>query len=59
MNNGTMLGAGVLLLIIGLILLTGIIQALLTAVAVISIIAGLIIGVIGIVGMLKGNGRGY
>ena len=59
MNNGTMVGAGVLLIVIGLILLTGIIQALLTVVAWIGIIAGVIIGVIGIVGMLKGNGRGY
>ena len=59
MNNGGMVGAGVLLIIIGLLLLTGIVQALLTVVGWIGIIAGVIIGVIGIVGMIKGNSSRY
>ena len=59
MNNGSMVGAGVLLIIIGLILLTGIVQALLTVVAWIGIVAGVIVGVIGLVGMIKGGGSRY
>ena len=59
MSNGGMVGAGVLLIIIGLLLLTGIVQALITVVGWIGIIAGVIVGVIGIVGMIKGGNRGY
>ena len=59
MSNGGMVGAGVLLIIIGLLLLTGIVQALITVVGWIGIIAGVIVGVIGIVGMIKGNSSGY
>ena len=59
MGNGGMVGAGVLLIIIGLLLLTGILQALLTVVGWIAIIAGVIVGVIGLVSMIKGGNRGY
>ena len=59
MGNGGIVGAGVLLIIIGLLLLTGILQALLTVVGWIAIIAGVVIGVIGLVGMIKGGNRGY
>ena len=59
MSGGGMVGAGVLLIVIGLLLLTGILQALLTVVGWIAIIAGVVVGVIGIVGMIKGNNRGY
>ena len=55
MSSGAMVGAGVILIVMGLLLLTGIIQALLTVVGWIGIIAGVIVGVIGIVGMIKGN----
>ena len=59
MGNGGIVGAGVLLIIIGLLLLTGILQALLTVVGWIAIIAGVIVGVIGLVSMIKGGNRGY
>ena len=59
MGSGGMVGAGVLLIIIGLLLLTGILQALLTVVGWIAIIAGVVVGVIGLVGMIKGSNRGY
>ena len=59
MNNGGMVGAGILLIIIGLLLLTGIVQALITVVGWIGIIAGVIVGVIGLVGMIRGGNRGY
>ena len=57
MSSGAMVGAGVLLIIIGLLLLTGIVQALLTVVGWIGIIVGVIVGVIGLVGMMRGNNR--
>ena len=57
MSSGAMVGAGVLLIVIGLLLLTGIVQALLTVVGWIGIIAGVIVGVIGLVGMIRGNNR--
>ncbi len=59
MGNGGIVGAGVLLIIIGLLLLTGILQALITVVGWIAIIAGVIVGVIGLVSMIKGGNRGY
>ena len=59
MGNGGMVGAGVLLIIIGLLLLTGILQFLITVVGWIAIIAGVIVGVIGLVSMIKGGNRGY
>ena len=59
MGNGGIVGAGVLLIIIGLILLTGILQFLITVVGWIAIIAGVIVGVIGLVSMIKGGNRGY
>ena len=45
MSSGGIVGAGVLLIIIGLILITGILQALLTIIGWIGIIAGVIVGV--------------
>ena len=57
MSSGAMVGAGVVLIIIGLLLLTGIVQALLTVVGWIGIIAGVIVGVFGLVGMIRGNNR--
>ena len=59
MGNGGIVGAGVLLIIIGLLLLTGILQFLITVVGWIAIIAGVIVGVIGLVSMIKGGNRGY
>ena len=59
MSSVGIVGAGALLIIIGLLLLTGIVQALITVVGWIGIIAGVIIGVIGIVGMIKGNSSRY
>ncbi|MCY4579883.1 MAG: hypothetical protein OXD31_12660 [Chloroflexi bacterium] len=59
MSGGSLVGAGVLLIVIGLLLLTGILQALLTVVGWIAIIGGVVVGVIGLVGMIKGNNRGY
>ncbi len=56
MSNGGMVGAGVLLIVIGLLLLTGIVQALITVVGWIGIIAGVVVGVIGLVGMIRGKG---
>ena len=59
MSNGGMVGAGVLLIVIGLLFLTGIVQALITVVGWIGIIAGVIVGIIGLVGMVKGNNSRY
>ena len=59
MSNGGIVGAGVLLVVIGLLLLTGILQALLTVVGWIAIIGGVVVGVIGLVGMIKGGNKGY
>ena len=59
MSSVSMVGAGVLLIIIGLLLLTGILQALLTVVGWIGIIAGVIVGVIGLVGMVRDNNSRY
>ena len=59
MSSGGLVGAGVLLIIIGLLLLTGILQALLTVVGWIGIIAGVVIGVIGLVGMIRGKESAY
>ena len=59
MSGGSLVGAGVLLIVIGLLLLTGILQALLTVVGWIAIIGGVVVGVIGLVGMIKGNNREY
>ena len=59
MSSGSMVGAGVVLIIVGLLLLTGIIQALLTVVGWIGIIAGVIVGVIGLVGMIRGSNTSY
>ena len=59
MNSVGMVGVGVLLIIIGLLLLTGIVQALLTVVGWIGIIAGVIVGVVGLVGIIKGNNSRY
>ena len=56
MSSGGMVGAGLVLIVIGLLLLTGILQALLTVVGWIGIIAGVIVGVIGLVGMIRGKG---
>lgn len=56
MSSGGMVGAGVVLIVIGLLLLTGILQALLTVVGWIGIIAGVVVGVIGLVGMIRGKG---
>ena len=57
MNDGAMVGAGVLLIILGILFISGILQALLTVVGWIGIIAGVIVSVIGLVGMIKGNNR--
>lgn len=56
MSSGGMVGAGLVLIVIGLLLLTGILQALLTVIGWIGIIAGVIVGVIGLVGMIRGKG---
>ena len=55
MSNGGIVGIGVLLIIIGVLLLTGIIQAILTVAGWLGIIAGVVVGVIGLVGMIKGG----
>ena len=59
MSSGGLVGAGVLLIVIGLLLLTGILQALLTVVGWIGIIAGVVVGVIGLVGMIRGKESAY
>lgn len=59
MSNGGMVGAGILLIIIGLLLLTGIVQYLVSVLGVIGIVAGVIVGVIGLVGMIRGNKSSY
>ena len=59
MSNGGMVGAGILLIILGILFISGLLQALLTVVGWIGIIAGVIVGVIGLVGMIKGNNQSY
>ena len=59
MSSGGMVGAGILLIILGILFVSGILQALLTVVGWIGIIVGVIVGVIGLVGMIKGNNNRY
>ena len=59
MSSGGMVGAGILLIILGILFISGILQALLTVVGWIGIIAGVIVGVIGLVGMIRGNKASY
>ena len=59
MSSGGMVGAGVLLIILGILFISGLLQALLTVVGWIGIVAGVIVGVVGLVGMLKGNNKSY
>ena len=59
MSSGGMVGAGILLIILGILFISGILQALLTVVGWIGIIAGVIVGVMGLVGMIRGNKASY
>ena len=59
MSSGAMVGAGVLLIILGILFVSGILQALLTVVGWIGIVVGVIVGVVGLVGMIKGNNTSY
>lgn len=59
MSSGSMVGAGILLIILGILFISGILQALLTVVGWIGIIAGVVVGVIGLVGMIRGNKASY
>ena len=61
MSNGGMVGAGVLLIVHGTALADRYRSGfLITVVGWIGIIAGVVVGVIGLVGMIKGsNSRGY
>ena len=59
MSSGAMVGAGVLLIILGILFISGLLQALLTLVGWIGIIAGVIVGVIGLVGMIRGRESHY
>ena len=59
MSSGGMVGAGILLIILGILFISGILQALLTVVGWIGIIAGVIVGVMGLVGMIRGNKSSY
>jgi len=59
MSSGGMVGAGILLIILGILFISGILQALLTVVGWIGIIAGVIVGVMGLVGMIRGNRASY
>ena len=59
MSSGGMVGAGILLIILGILFISGILQALLTVVGWIGIIAGVVVGVIGLVGMIRGNKSSY
>ena len=55
MGNGAMIGAGILLIILGVLFISGLLQALLTVIGVASVGLGIIVGVIGLVGMLRGG----
>ena len=57
MSSGAMVGAGVLLIILGILFISGIVQFFLTILGWIGIIAGVIVGVMGLVGMIRGNNR--
>lgn len=59
MSSGGMVGAGVLLIILGILFISGILQALLTVVGWIGIVAGVVVGVIGLVGMIRGDKASY
>lgn len=59
MNSTSLVGAGVLLLIIGILLLTGIMQAILTFIGWVGIIVGVIVVIVGLVKMAKGGDTSY
>ena len=50
--------AGIVLLVVGLLFLTGIVQALITVVGWIAIVAGAVVCVMGVIGLFKSD-RGY
>ena len=59
MSNGGMVGAGVLLILLGIILISGILAFLLKVIGTVALIAGVIVGVIGLVGMMRGKSTSY
>ena len=59
MSNGGMVGAGILLILLGFILISGILAFLLKVIGTVALIAGIIVGVIGLVGMIRGKESAY
>lgn len=59
MSNGGMVGAGILLILLGFILISGILAFLLKVIGTVALIAGVIVGVIGLVGMIRGKESAY
>lgn len=59
MSNGGMVGAGILLILLGIILISGILAFLLKVIGTVALIAGVIVGVIGLVGMMRGKSTSY
>ena len=59
MSNGGMVGAGILLILLGFILISGILAFLLKVIGTVALIAGVIVGVIGLVGMMRGKSTSY
>ncbi len=59
MSNGSMLGIGIILIVLGALVQSDLFSFLLDIIGWIVIIAGVIVGVVGLVGMIKGNKASY
>lgn len=59
MSNGSMLVVGIILIVLGALVQSDLFSFLLDIIGWIVIIAGVIAGVIGLVGMIKGNKTSY
>ena len=57
MNNGGMLVIGIILIVVGALVQSDLFSFLLDVIGWIVIIVGVIVGVIGLVGMIRGNNR--
>ena len=59
MSNGSMLVIGIVLVVLGVLVQSDLFSFLLDVIGWIVIIGGVIVGIIGLVGMIKGNNTSY
>lgn len=59
MGNGGMIAIGIVLIVLGLLLQSDLLNFLLDVMGIVVIIGGVVVGVIGLVGMIRSSNRGY